>query len=82
MRREPPHRYRHTSADRQRRHHRRVVKGRLCVVIEIDDTAVPLALISAGFLSADAIDDRAAIGRALERMIQTLVAADASAHDQ
>jgi hypothetical protein len=30
----------------------------------IDDTAVPLALISAGYLSPDAVDDRKARGRA------------------
>lgn len=69
------------SADRQRRHHRRVVNGRMVCLVEIDDTAVPLALIAAGFLAADAGDDRRAIGRAIERLIQALVAADASAHE-
>ena len=53
-----------SSASRQRRHHRRIVAGRMIVSVEIDDTAVPMALISAGFLSPDAVDDRKAIGRA------------------
>jgi hypothetical protein len=53
----------------------------MIVSVEIDDTAVPLALIAAGFLAADAGDDRQAIGHAIERLIEALVAADASAHD-
>jgi hypothetical protein len=53
-----------SSAARQRRHHRRVVNGRMIVPVEIDDVSVPMALLSAGFLAADAVDDRKAIGRA------------------
>ena len=53
-----------SSADRQRRHHARITNGRMIVPVEIDDTAVSLALISAGFLSPDAVDNRKAIGRA------------------
>jgi len=53
-----------SSAARQRRHHRRVVNGRMIVPVEIDDVSVPIALLSAGFPAADAVDDRKAIGRA------------------
>ena len=82
MRQLPPHRYRQrSSADRQRRHHRRIVNGRMIIPVEIDDTAVPELLIAAEFLSPDAGDDRAAIGHAIERLIEALVVADASAHD-
>jgi hypothetical protein len=70
-----------TSAARQRRHHRRVVNGRMIVPVEIDDTAVPEALMRHKLLAADAGEDREAIGRALARLIETLVATDASAHD-
>ena len=58
-----------SSAARQRRPHRRVVNGRVVISVEIDDTAVPLALISAGYLSPDAVDDRKAIGRAGRNLI-------------
>ena len=53
-----------SSAARQRRHHRRVENGRVVISVEINDTAVPLARISAGFLSPDAVVDRKAVGRA------------------
>ena len=49
--------------------------------VEIDDTAVPEALMRHKLLAADAGEDREAIGRALARLIETLVATDASAHD-
>lgn len=89
MRHLPPHRYRHhSSADRQRRHHSRIMNGRMIIRVEISDVAVPEALIAAGLLSRDARDDRAAIGRAIEQVIEdyrqfieALVAADASAHN-
>ena len=42
-----------SSAARQRRHHRRVVNGRMIVPVEIDDVSVPMALLSTGFLAAD-----------------------------
>lgn len=59
------------------------MNGRMVVSVEIDDTAVPLAL-RGKYLDADAVDDRAAIARAIEQLIDdyvALVAADASAHD-
>ena len=52
----------------------------MVVSVEIDDVAVPQALIVAGFLSPDAGEDRAAIGRAIAKVIERLVATDASAH--
>ena len=71
-----------SSASRQRRHHQRVVNGRCVVAVEIDDVRVPEILITYGFLAADAGENRAEIGRAIARLIEDLVAADASAHDQ
>ena len=57
------------------------MNGRMVVAVEIDDVSVPMALISAGFLGADAGEDREAIGRAIGRLIEALVVTDASVHD-
>lgn len=70
-----------SSAGRMRRHRQLVLNGRMIVAVEIDDTAVPAALVSEGFLRPDACDDKRAIGRAIERVIAILVAGDASRHD-
>lgn len=53
----------------------------MVVSVEIDDVTVPQALERRGFLDADAKDDRAAIGRAIGRVIEMLVVTDASGHD-
>lgn len=70
-----------SSAARQRRHHARIVSGKMIVPVEISDVAVPQALISVGLLAPGAGEDRAAIGHALERLIEALVGPDASARD-
>jgi hypothetical protein len=44
-----------SSADRMRRHRRRLSNGKVVVPVEIDDVAVPLALVAAGFLAVDEV---------------------------
>ena len=64
-------------ADRSRRYRQRVSNGRLLVTVEIDDVTVPVALVAAGFLAADACDDRQAIAHAIQRVIEALAVGDA-----
>ena len=63
------------AADRARRYRQRQSNGRIMITIEIDDVTVPAALVTAGFLAADACDDRQAIAAAIERVIEVLMAA-------
>ena len=67
------------AADRARRYRQRVSNGRIMITIEIDDVAVPEALALHGFLPANLKDDRQAVARAVEKLIETLIVAERDA---
>ena len=64
-------------ADRQRNYRKRQTAGKICLQIEVDEVETVQALIAAGFLAADAAENRALIAAAIERLVALLVARDA-----
>lgn len=59
--------------DRMRRHRARMASGRVILPIEVNLSELGDALVEAGWLEAWDQDDRKAIGRGLERLIDHLI---------
>jgi hypothetical protein len=64
-------------ADRQKSYRQRRDRGEIVLPITISDVAVCEALVAAGFLDPMHKDDRQALARAIERVIETLALRDA-----
>jgi hypothetical protein len=64
---------------RQRNYRNRARAGLMCVMVTIDDVRVPHALADAGLLDPALIDDRDAVARALERLIEAACFIDGDA---
>jgi hypothetical protein len=56
-------------ADRLRRHRARQRAGRVVVSVEVDEVVVSEFLITASLLDATQADDRAALAKAVEKLI-------------
>ena len=65
------------AADRMKAYRERQRRGQIVVPVAINDVEVCEALVAAGFLSANAKDDRQALARAIERLIEALAQSDA-----
>jgi hypothetical protein len=61
-----------SAADRQRARRARIKAGRAVLRIEVDDVAVPEALVDAGFLHSFDADNREAIEKAIETLLTRL----------
>ena len=64
-------------ADRQKNYRQRRDRGEIVLPITISDVSIAEALVAAGFLDPTYKDDRQALARAIERVIETLALRDA-----
>lgn len=65
-----------TAADRMRVLRKRRARGFAVLPIEVDEVDLPEKLVAAGYLSADQVDDRAAVARAASRLLSSIEVAD------
>jgi hypothetical protein len=68
-------------AERQRRRRERARNGRAVLGVEVDYDTTTAALVEAGFIAEDEIDDRAKVAAALSKAVELLVTRDCTAND-
>jgi hypothetical protein len=67
---------------RSRRFRQRRRAGKVPVTIEVDEAGIEALLAHHGLMPSYGSDDRDAIGRALERLVEILIAADAAQYHE
>lgn len=67
-------RQRQCAADRQRRHRAREHEGRITLPVDVDEAALAVALVDAGFLAINDQDDRRKLATALSRVVKIITA--------
>jgi hypothetical protein len=70
------------STARSRHYRQRRRAGKVQLTIEIDEAGLEALLAHHGLVPASGCDDRHATARALEQLLQLLIAADAAQHNQ
>ncbi|MFK4725846.1 hypothetical protein ABIE89_006946 [Bradyrhizobium niftali] len=60
-----------TAAERQRTHRQRQAAGKIVLPVEVDEVAITEALISAGLLSQQDLDDPRRVAAALAAVVST-----------
>jgi hypothetical protein len=70
-----------TNTARVQRFRQRKRAGKVPLTIEVDEAGIESLLAHHGLMPACGSDDRQAVVRALERLLQLLIAADAAQHN-